>query len=340
MEPALFYETQADKSVRCGLCRHYCSIAPGGRGICRVRENRDGTLVSLVGSQMVAQQIDPIEKKPLYHLLPGSLSFSVAGVGCNFSCRHCQNVSIAKYDDQGSGRMPGNTLIPQAAVTQALRHGCSSIAYTYTEPTVWYEYALQTARLADEAGLYNIFVTNGYIAPEPLRQIAQYLHAANIDLKGFTEQFYWTICGARLDETLNSIREYRRLGIWIELTTLIIPGHNDDREQLDGIARFIADELGPDTPWHISRFFPHHRMTDLPPTPLESMQRAVEAGDRAGLRYIYEGNRTGGREATCCPHCRAVAVARNGYRIERIALQDGHCLTCGASLAGIWRRRA
>lgn len=336
MSMALLFDPLPDQAVRCKLCRHRCLIAKGRRGICRVRENRNGLLVSLVDDLIVAEQIDPIEKKPLFHLLPGSRSYSVASVGCNFRCLHCQNAAIAQYDDHGSGKRPGRPLPPAEAVHRAISNDCRSIAYTYTEPTVWFEYALATARLAAEKGLYNIFVTNGYITPEALGMIAPVLHAANIDLKGFTDDFYRRVCGAQRKEVLDCIRDYRRQGIWIELTTLVIPEENDDQQQLNDIARFIADELGPDTPWHVSRFFPCHRMLDHPPTPRSSLERALAAGDRAGLRYVYEGNVSAGREQTTCPYCGAQVIGRSGYSITGINLQDGACGTCGKAIAGIW----
>lgn len=336
MSKALLYEPLPNQAVRCTLCRHRCLIAQSQRGICRIRENREGLLVTLVDNQIVAEQIDPIEKKPLFHLLPGSRSYSVAAVGCNFRCRHCQNATIAQYDTHDSPTLPGRPLPPEEAVHRAQENSCRSIAYTYTEPTVWFEYALTTARLAAEKGLYNIFVTNGYITPEALGMIAPVLHAANIDLKGFSDDFYRRICGARLGEVLDCIRDYRRRGIWIELTTLVIPGLNDDSPQLNGIARFIADELGPDTPWHVSRFFPCHQMTDRPPTPLISLEQALEAGDRAGLHYVYEGNVAAGREQTICPYCGALVIGRSGYQITRLNLTDGSCGSCGKAIAGIW----
>ena len=336
MEKALCFTVNERNTVTCRLCRHQCSIADGGRGLCRVRENRGGVLYSLVSGLIVAEHVDPVEKKPLYHVLPGSRSYSLASVGCNFCCLHCQNADIAKYDDQGTGRMPGHRISPDEAVRHAVQGGCRSIAYTYTEPTVWFEYALATARLAAEAGLYNIFVTNGYISTEALGIITPVLHAANIDLKGFSDDFYRRICGARLDQVLDGIREYKRRGIWIEITTLVIPGENDDTEQLNGIARFIADELGPDTPWHVSRFFPRHRMQDRLPTPSQSLERALEAGDRAGLRYIYEGNVSNGREQTVCPSCGAVVIGRSGYTITQFNLNDGSCGRCGKPIAGVW----
>lgn len=336
MRPAICAVPQQNGSVRCALCRHRCSIGPGGQGVCRVRENRGGSLYSLSSGRIIAEQIDPIEKKPLYHLLPGSACYSVASVGCNFHCLHCQNADIAQYSPSPDGTVPGRDIPPETAVRQALQAGCRSIAFTYTEPTVWFEYALETSARATAAGLYTVFVTNGYITPEALDMISPVLHAANIDLKGFSDDFYRRVCGARLAEVLDGIRDYRRRGIWLEITTLLIPGENDDQQQLDGIARFIADELGPDTPWHISRFFPRHRMTGIPPTPLSSLERALEAGDRAGLRYLYEGNIAGGREQTRCPSCGALVVGRNGYTVTALNLTDGACSSCGKPIAGIW----
>ncbi len=336
MEKALCFETLEENRVRCTLCRQHCAISDGKRGLCKVRENRGGILYPLVSGLIVAEHIDPIEKKPLYHLLPGSQCYSLASVGCNFHCLHCQNAEIAQYDDQGTGRMPGRVTPPEETVRRAVQSGCRSIAYTYTEPTVWFEYALATARLGAEAGLYNIFVTNGYISPEALGMITPVLHAANIDLKGFSDDFYHRVCGARLNEVLEGIREYKHRGIWIEITTLVIPGENDDAEQLNGIARFIADELGADTPWHVSRFFPRHQMQDRPPTPEQSLHLALEAGDKAGLKYIYEGNVSGGREQTICPSCGSVVIVRSGYTLTRLNLQDGSCGSCGKPIAGIW----
>ena len=336
MKKALCFNKIEHNAVRCNLCRHRCTIADGGRGICRVRENRGGQLYSLVSGLLVAEHIDPIEKKPLYHVLPGSGCYSLASVGCNFRCQHCQNADIAQYDDRNTGQMPGRQIPSTELVHRAVADGCRSIAYTYTEPTVWFEYALETARLAAEAGLYNIFVTNGYISSAALGMIAPVLHAANIDLKGFTNDFYRRICGAQLDEVLDCIRDYRKRGIWIEITTLVIPGENDDAEQLNGIARFIADELGADTPWHVSRFFPCYQMLDHPPTPLRSLERALEAGERAGLTYVYEGNVAHGREQTICPGCGSVLIGRSGYTVTRLNLKDGACGSCGKPIAGIW----
>lgn len=336
MREAAFYDKQPDRSVTCSLCRHRCRIKPGGRGICRVRENRDGTLFSLVYGRVVAEHVDPIEKKPLFHVLPGTSSYSIATVGCNFRCRHCQNYSIAQYDPGQPAAIPGQDVPPEDIVARALSAGCRSISYTYTEPTIFLEYALDVARLAAGAGLKNIFVTNGYITPEALEALAPWLDAANIDLKGFSADFYSRIVGARLDDVLDCIRDYRRRNIWIEITTLIIPGENDDRAQLEGIATFIADELGTDVPWHISRFFPQYRMTDRPATPPSTLAMAMEIGQGAGLRFVYEGNLAGGHENTNCPGCGHAVLQRSGYDVEVSALENGSCLRCGTKIAGVW----
>lgn len=336
MREALCYTSVDRKSVQCGLCRHACLIPEGGRGICHVRENREGILYTLSSGVIVAAQIDPIEKKPLYHLLPGTRCYSLASVGCNFSCLHCHNHEIAQYVPADSSQVPGTPLKPAHVVQQALKSGCQSLAFTYTEPTVWFEYTLETARLAADAGLHTIYVTNGYISSQALSLIAPSLHAANIDLKGFSEDFYTQICGARLDRVLESIREFRRHGIWLEITTLLIPGLNDDQKQLEGMAHFIADELGCDTPWHISRFFPRHRLSDRLPTPVTSLNRAVHAGVKAGLNYIYVGNCTPDQGQTYCPSCGLLLVERNNYNLTRLLIQHGACPHCHQCIAGIW----
>jgi len=336
MREALFYTKQPDGTVVCALCRHRCHIAPGKRGICHVRENRDGTLFSLVYGRLVAEHVDPVEKKPLFHFLPDSSTYSIATIGCNFRCLHCQNYSIAQHAPDDRGNVPGESVPPREIVARALQAGCQSISYTYTEPTIFLEYALDVARLAAEAGLKNIFVTNGYITPEALDAIAPFLHAANIDLKGFSEAFYHRVVGARLSEVLECIRDYHRRGIWIELTTLVIPGENDDLAELEGIAAFIAHELGLDVPWHISRFFPQYKMTNHGATPPGTLDRAVEAGRRVGLRYVYEGNIAGGREDTVCHACGRIVLRRSGFQVVEDNLRDGTCGQCGTRIAGVW----
>jgi len=331
---ALFYERQGGNQVRCHLCRFRCLIQDGARGHCQVRENRSGTLYSLTYGQLCALAIDPIEKKPLFHVMPGSTSFSLAAPGCNFRCRHCQNAAISQA---GAGMtVRGVEVSPAEVVERALAAGCPSLSYTYTEPTVFYEFAQDTARLAHQAGLRNIFVSNGYITPEALGAIAPWLDAANIDLKGFSETFYRNIVQARLSEVLDSLIEYRRLGIWLEVTTLLIPGLNDADAELEGLASFITSHLGADTPWHVSQFHPTYLLTDRPRTPLATLRRAREIGLAAGLHYVYEGNAQGeGGEDTHCPRCQALLIKRLGFTIVSNRLQQGGCPDCGAAIAGI-----
>lgn len=337
MREALFYEKTGAGKVRCGLCRFRCLIADGKRGICGVRENRGGLLYSLVYGKSVAEQVDPIEKKPLFHFLPGSLSFSVATMGCNFRCRHCQNYTISQ-PPRVDGRILGRELMPDEIVERALASGCRSISYTYTEPTIFFEYAYDIAVLAHRKGLKNVFVTNGYITEEALKFIHPYLDAANIDLKAFSDSFYRDVVGgAKLEEVLASIRLYKQLGIWVELTTLLIPGLNDSDEELTSLARFIADELGCGTPWHVSRFYPTYLMTDRPGTPLATVKRARQIGIAAGLRYVYEGNVPGDEgENTRCPECNARLISRCGFTVEDNALKGGTCPSCGYVLDGVW----
>lgn len=335
MKQALFQESKEEGKVRCGLCSHRCLIIPGKRGLCGVRENRDGVLYSLVYDKIIARNIDPIEKKPLFHFQPGSLSYSIATPGCNFRCKHCQNADISQLPHDHAGMVMGEEIMPAEIVEAACRRGCASISYTYTEPTIYFELAYDTAQLAVEAGLKNVFVTNGYITSEALQAIRPWLHAANIDLKGFSEDFYRNICGARLQPVLDAIRLYKELGIWIEITTLIIPGLNDSDEELKGIARFIRS-VGEDIPWHVSRFHPTYKLMEQPLTPLKTLQRAREIGIAAGLRYVYEGNVPGEGEDTICWSCRKTLVGRRGYTIETNAVESGKCGYCGAKIEGVW----
>jgi len=335
MKEAMFYEKLDGTKVHCGLCRFRCIIADGKRGICGVRENRGGILVSLVYGKAVAENVDPIEKKPLFHFQPGSRSYSIATVGCNFRCLHCQNYGISQSVWAG-GRISGFELSPAEIVGKAVASGCSSISYTYTEPTIFYEYAFDTAVLARKAGLRNVFVTNGYITSQALARIGPYLDAANIDLKGFSEEFYREVVRAKLGEVLESIIEYKRLGIWIELTTLIIPNHNDSEEELTGIARFIADEVGKETPWHVTQFYPTYRLVDQPRTPVATLRRARQIGLDAGLRYVYEGNVPGeGGENTYCPGCAELLIRRHGFHIQENRIRAGRCPSCTTVTDGV-----
>ncbi|NIQ37342.1 MAG: AmmeMemoRadiSam system radical SAM enzyme [Proteobacteria bacterium] len=335
MKEAKFYEKKNGRRVKCHLCFHECSIKDGGRGICGVRENRGGTLFSLVYGKSISQAVDPIEKKPLFHFLPGTEIFSIATVGCNFKCLHCQNYSISQASgDQGS-EIPGETLPPERVVFLARQTGCESIAYTYTEPTIFLEYALDTAKLASLEGLKNVFVTNGYIMPEALRTVSHYLDGANIDLKSFSEDFYRKVCGARLQPVLDSIRLYKELGIWIEVTTLVIPNYNDSEEELRKIARFIAG-TDQNIPWHVTQFYPTYRIQDQPRTPLAVLERARQIGMEEGLKYVYQGNVPGAEgENTYCPGCGKLLIQRLGYTNQTYSIVGGKCPACREAVSGV-----
>lgn len=338
MHEALFYQKQADDTVRCGLCRFRCLIPPGKKGVCTVRENCGGTLYSLVYGRVVAENVDPVEKKPLFHFLPGSRSYSIATRGCNFRCLHCQNYLISQ-EVSTDAILADPEMSPEEIVAAALAANCRSISYTYTEPTIFYEFAYDTAKLAHEHGLKNIFVTNGYITPEALGQIAPYLDAANIDLKGFSERFYQKVVHASLNEVLESIVEYKRYGIWLELTTLLIPELNDTPEELRDLARFIVERVGAETPWHVTQFYPTYKLQNVRRTPRETLRAARQIGLDAGLRYVYEGNVPGeGGENTFCPRCRKQLIVRFGFRIESNLLKNGVCPDCALPLDGVWER--
>jgi pyruvate formate lyase activating enzyme len=336
LKTALFQQAREEKKVLCSLCSHRCLIPDGKRGICAVRENRGGLLYSLVYDKIIARHVDPIEKKPLFHFLPGSLSYSIATPGCNFRCLHCQNADISQLPRDRGGAIPGEEFPPSSIAEQALASGCASISYTYTEPTMYFELAYDTARVAQERGIKNVFVTNGYITAEALDTIAPFLHAANIDLKGFSEQFYRKVCGARLQPVLDAIKLYKKSGIWIEITTLVIPGQNDSEQELREIAEFIGS-VGQDIPWHVSRFHPAYKLLDQPVTPVETLKKARDIGIEAGLRYVYQGNVPGEGEDTSCWNCRQIVVKRFGYRIIENKVKEGKCGHCGTALDGVWK---
>ena len=332
---AMLWEPVEGGKVQCRLCAHRCVVAPGKQGICGVRENRDGNLRTLVYGEVVAAHVDPIEKKPLYHFFPGSKALSVATAGCNFRCGFCQNWQISQASRRKGGGIAGEPFAPEDIVRAALDQGCRSISYTYTEPTIFFEYAFDTAKQAGEAGLLNNFVTNGYMTAEALETIRPYLAAANVDLKAFKDETYRTVCGGRLEPVLETIRLMRRLGIWVEVTTLVVPGLNDGTEEITGIARFIAS-VDPDIPWHLSRFHPDYEYTQAPPTPVATLRAAAEAGRREGLRYIYIGNVPGESEDTLCRTCGLVLIRRRGFSVVGNALRDSSCPSCGAVLAGLF----
>ncbi len=333
---ALLWERGPGGSVVCHLCAHRCRIRPGLRGICGVRENRGGTLVTLVADRVISDEIDPIEKKPFFHFLPGTLAYSIATVGCNFHCLFCQNYVISQWPRERPGPLPGEPARPGQIVAAARAAGCRSIAYTYTEPTIFFELALETSRLAVTAGLRNLFVTNGYMTREALELVAPVLHGANVDLKSFSDRYYRKVCGATLAPVLETIRAMRELGVWVEVTTLVIPGLNDGDDELAALAGWLAS-LDPDMPWHVSAFFPAYRMTDVPPTPPPTLHRAARIGRRAGLRYVYTGNVPGDPwESTACPECGRRLLERRGFRVRDNCLVDGRCPVCRTVIAGVW----
>lgn len=333
MKEAMFYEKLDEGKVKCYLCCHYCVIKPGKRGRCAVRENRDGTLFSLVYGKVIARNIDPIEKKPLFHFHPGSRSYSIATVGCNFRCLHCQNHEIAQYPKLHPD-IAGEDMTPEDVVNEAERMGCRSISYTYTEPTIFMEFAYDCARLAHDRGIKNVFVSNGYTGPEAARKFAPYLDANNIDLKG-DDGFYKNVVGARLQPVLDTIKLMKHLGIWVEVTTLIIPTYNDSEEFLRWVADFIKS-VDPAIPWHVTRFYPTYKLLDQPGTPPAILRRAREIGLEAGLKYVYEGNVPGeGGENTYCPSCGKLLLERFGFSLTQINLKNGRCPGCNSIIDGV-----
>ena len=337
MKEALFYEKLPNHSVRCNLCAHHCVIPDGKLGVCHVRKNVDGTLYTLVYGRTISQHVDPVEKKPLYHFDPGSLTYSIATPGCNFRCQWCQNWQISQMPRERD-MIAGQEAPPEQIVTDALETGSHSIAYTYTEPTIFFEYAYDTARLAHQAGLANIYVTNGYMTQEMLEVFHPYLDAANVDLKAFRKESYHRFVGAGFQPVLDNLKLMKKLGIWLEVTTLVIPGINDTPAELRDTAQFVAQELGTETPWHISRFFPAYKMKEIPPTPLETLQRAQRIGREEGLQYVYFGNIPGEGNDTFCPSCGRALIRRHNFGVIFNRMSNDRCPACGEPIAGIKMR--
>ncbi len=334
MKEALLYTKGDNDEVRCALCAHRCRISSGSRGICGVRENRGGTLYSLVYERCIAQNVDHVEKKPLFHFQPGSLSYSVATVGCNFKCSWCQNCEISQFP-RYQDVLPGKEVPAASMADYAARYKCRNIAYTYTEPTVFFEYALDAAKPAKEKGLANIFVTNGYMTPEMLDTFYPCLDAANVDMKGFREETYQRYAGATLQPVLDSMKKMKEQKIWLEVTTLVVPEVNDDPAEARAMAEFMVNELGPETPWHLSRFFPANHMRDLPPTPTDTLQRFRDIGYEAGIQYVYLGN-TSAEMDTVCHQCGEKLIQRSGFSgVSRGIASDGTCSSCSTPIPGV-----
>lgn len=335
MKEALLYDRSEGGAIRCRLCRHGCRIAEGKTGICRVRLNRAGTLYSLVYDKVVSVNVDPIEKKPLFHVAPGSRSFSIATAGCNFRCDYCQNHAISQMPrDQGT--LMGDAISPEEIAAAAARHKCRTIAYTYTEPTIFYELARDTMEAAHSHGVMNVFVTNGYMTRDALDDAKGLLDAANVDLKAFSDRFYLKRCKARLKGVLDSLAYMKQLGIWVEVTTLLIPGLNDDPAELRALARFLRSDLGPETPWHVSRFYPNYKTRDIPPTEAAFLRTVRQMGLDEGLSYVYTGNISWEMgEQTQCPVCSHLLIRRAGYTIVSNCISEGRCPKCGHKVEGL-----
>ncbi len=334
LHEASFYYKLDDKQVNCVLCPRRCVIADGRRGFCGVRENRGGTLYSLVYAKPCSVSIDPIEKKPLFHVLPGSKAFSLATVGCNLRCKFCQNwqISQASPEDVEAINLP-----PEEVVKRAKESGSPVIAYTYTEPTVYYEYMFDIAKLAHAAGIKNVMHSAGFINEEPLRKLSFYLDAANIDLKGFNNRFYSEMTLGNLDDVLRTLKILKEENVWTEITNLILPGLNDSPEDIRAMCVWIHDNLGAETPLHFSRFIPHYKLMNLSPTPVETMLMARKIAIESGLKYVYLGNISHtDAENTYCPACGKSVIERAGYVITAYNVVAGKCKFCGAPIDGIW----
>ncbi len=333
---AVLWEQQDNQTVKCRLCGQGCVIQAGKYGLCRVRKNVAGQLKTLNYGVLVALNVDPIEKKPLFHVLPGSKSLSIAAAGCNFQCDFCQNWQISQAP-RDTGGIRGHASTPEQVVAAAVNYDCDSIACTYTEPTVFFEFARDCGRLAHEKGIKNVFVSNGFLTPLAVETIAPVLDAINVDLKAFRDETYRKIMKASLQPVLDCLVSLKKHGIWTEVTTLIVPGMNDSQAELSDIASFIAENLGPETPWHVSRFHGEYHMNDRAVTPMETMEMACRIGKDKQLRHVYCGNVHGqADESTYCPRCGQRVISRHGFSVRQTNLDDGACGACGEPIAGVW----
>jgi len=329
LHEAAFWTREEDK-VRCGLCPHSCLVAEGKRGLCGVRENRGGKLRSLIFGLASSIHPDPIEKKPLFHFLPGTTSISFGSIGCNLFCRHCQNFSISRARFGESDLTP---ITPEEVVQYAASTGSRSVSWTYNEPTIWHEFTAAASKVAHLAGYKTVYVTNGYIEESPLRELKGVIDAMNIDVKGFTDRFYKATCGGRLQPVLTSCEVAVELGMHVELTYLVIPGYNDSEAEMDQFSKWVVDSLGPQIPVHFSAFHPDYKLVDVPPTPERTLSAAYDRARKAGLQFVYLGNMfAGDRDDTHCPKCRTKVIERDGFSVHRTNLKDNRCGNCGAGL--------
>ncbi len=335
---AAFFTSLGQGLVRCDLCPRQCEVEDGERGDCGVRENRQGRYYTLTYGNPTAVHIDPIEKKPLFHVLPGSMSYSIATAGCNLHCKFCQNWEISQTRPEETYNFD---LKPQAIVDAARETGCATIAHTYVEPIIFYEYMLDIAKLSRPAGVLNVCHTAGYINPAPLAALCDHLQAACVDLKAFSEDFYQKLTGGSLAPVLESLKIFRRRGVHLEIVNLLIPQYNDDPEQVRQMCLWIREELGPLTPLHFSRFYPLYQLKHHYPTPVTTLVKAREIAQEVGLKYVYLGNVPGHpAESTFCHHCGYLLIARRGYQIRELNLRQGHCPACNTEIPGLWSKAA
>lgn len=332
---ASFYEKLENKLVQCFLCPKKCIIPPGKYGFCRARKNIDGTLYSMGYSNPCSFAIDPIEKKPFFHFLPSTWTFSIASAGCSLRCKFCQNWEISQYSPEETRNV---YLPPERVVEYALKYKCPSIAYTYSEPMNFYEYMLDTAKIAKQKGIKNIVHTAGFVNSEPLENLCKYLDAVNVDLKGFNKDYYRNICEGELDVILNTLKILKRNKIWIEITNLIVPGYNDKSEEIKNMCLWIKNNLGEETPLHFSRFQPRYLMLHIPSTPVETLEKAVKIAKEVGLKYVYIGNVENSQyEDTYCPKCGKLLINRYGFSVLENNIVNGKCKFCGEKIEGVWK---
>ena len=330
IKEGVLYDELPGGKVKCNVCAHRCTIAEGKTGICRTRKNISGKLHTLIYNTVSSEAVDPIEKKPLYHFLPGTFSYSLGTIGCNFRCLHCQNWNISQVSlDEAQTK----EITPEEAIRRAMASGSKSISWTYNEPAIWHEYTYDSAVLAKKAGLKTVYVTNGYITPEALRRMAPYLDAYRVDIKSFSDEFYKKVCGARLAPVLESTKLAKELGMHVETITLVIPGRNDSKEELTQISRWVRENLGEETPMHFTRFHPMHKMDHVAPTPLSTLEMAHDIAKQEGMRFVYLGNVGGHKyENTFCPRCDSLLIDRAGFSVGEVRVKDGKCARCGEGI--------
>ncbi len=335
--PARLWKELKGGKAQCRLCSHFCIIESGDHGICGVRQNVDGKLMTKTYDLVAALNVDPVEKKPLYHFLPGTKTFSLGTQGCNFGCTFCQNASLSQHPKSGR-EITGQKVTPETLVEAAIAHHCDSISYTYSEPTVFFELMQDTARIAHGKGLKNIMVSNGFQSPDCIEELTGLIDAANIDLKSFNNKFYQEICNGKLKPILENLKHMKKNGWWVEITTLLIPEKNDSPEELKELATFIASELGEEVPWHISRFHPDYKMQNCPATSMQALNLARKIGSDAGLEYVYIGNVPGNEHSTSfCPSCKAELIKRFGFEMENVGIEQGMCKYCGCEMNGVFK---